>query len=420
MKRRKKKRKNGIYIFIMAIMLILCAGAALPALRKEDDILPESQSEPHTDIVETPVIGTSVQEDLDNGVPEPISGPSESLKPGEPPAAAQKAQEILNGMTLEEKVGQMFIARCPETDAVQKVGEYDLGGYILFGRDFSGKTKEEIVQTVQSYQDAAQIPLFIGVDEEGGTVNRVSTNPNLRAVPFWSPQELYAEGGFGLIQSDAREKCELLHKLGINLNFAPVCDVSQNPADFIYDRSFGQNAEQTAAYVQLIVQTMAEEGMGSVLKHFPGYGNNADTHTGIAYDNRPYETYLDSDFLPFRAGIDSGASMVLISHNIVSCMDGQSPASLSSQVHQILREELGFTGIIITDDLAMHGVRDFAGDTEIAVQAVLAGNDLLCCTDFEVQIPAVLEAVEQGEIAEEQINASVLRILQLKVSLGII
>ena len=146
-------------------------------------------------------------------------------------------------------------------------------------------------------------------------------------MPFWSPQELYAEGGFDLIQSDTQEKCELLNSLGINLNFAPICDVSQNPEDFIYDRSFGQNAEQTAAYVHLVVQTMFQEGMGSVLKHFPGYGNNVDTHTGIAYDNRTCETFLNSDFLPFQAGIDSGANMVLVSHNVVSCMDSQTPAS---------------------------------------------------------------------------------------------
>lgn len=346
---------------------------------------------------------------------------SENIESDTPSAtAAQKAQEILNTMTLEEKVGQMLIARCPEINGAQKVEEYNLGGYILFGRDFSRKTRDAVIQNIQSYQSAAKIPMFIGVDEEGGTVNRVSTNPNLRAVPFWSPQDLYAEGGFDLIQSDTQEKCELLHSLGINLNFAPVCDVSQNPKDFIYERSFGQDAEQTAAYVHLVVQTMSQEGMGSVLKHFPGYGNNVDTHTGTAYDNRSYETFLNSDFLPFQAGIDSGANIVLVSHNVVSCMDGQTPASLSPQVHKILREELGFTGVIITDDLAMDGVRDFTGGTEIAVQAVKAGNDLLCCTDFEVQIPAVLEAVKQGEITEERIDESVLRILELKISLGII
>lgn len=212
----------------------------------------------------------------------------------------------------------------------------------------------------------------------------------------------------------------MLRSLGINLNFAPVCDVSQEPSDFIYARSFGQNAEQTAAYAQAVVQTMKENGMGSVLKHFPGYGNNADTHTGIAYDSRPLETFLNSDFLPFQAGIDSGADMVLVAHNVVACMDGQAPASLSPRVHEILRNELGFSGVIITDDLAMDGVRDFAGDEETAVLAVQAGNDMLCCTDFEVQIPAVLEAAKKGEISEERIDESVLRILKMKISLGIL
>lgn len=332
----------------------------------------------------------------------------------------QKAVEMLNEMSLEEKVGQMFIARCPETDAAKKAAEYHLGGYILFGRDFSEKTKAEIIQNIQSYQDAVEIPLFIGVDEEGGIVNRISTNPNLRAVPFRSPQELYEEGGFDLVRSDTEEKCELLHSLEINLNFAPVCDVSQNPDDFIYSRSFGKDANQTAAYVQTVVETMNEQNMGSVLKHFPGYGDNADTHTGVSYDQRPYETFLNSDFLPFQTGIDSGASMVLVSHNVVSCMDEQSPASLSAKVHDILREDLRFSGIIITDDLIMEGVREFAGDTEIAVRAVQAGNDMLCCTDFETQVPAVIEAVEQGKITEDRIDESVLRILEMKISLGMI
>ena len=407
--RKKVEKKNRLFLFCVIVLLFICAGISLLALRRAEPHFSGNFSAP-----EAETVGNS---DADNDAQEL----QESVKTETAnTSAVQKAQELLNEMTLEEKTGQMFLARCPETDGAQKAAEYHLGGYILFGRDFSGKTEEEIVRTIQSYQSAAKIPLFIGVDEEGGTVNRISTNPNLRSEPFLSSQELYKKGGFELIQSDTRERCELLHSLGINLNFAPVCDISQDPDDFIYKRSFGQDAEQTSAYVESVVQTMSEEGVGSVLKHFPGYGNNADTHTGIAYDHRPYETFLDSDFLPFQAGIHAGADMVLVSHNIVSCMDGQTPSSLSLEVHKILREELGFTGVIITDDLAMNGVRDFAGDTEAAVLAVQAGNDLLCCTDFEVQIPAVLQAVEEGKITEEQINESVLRILKLKISLGIL
>ena len=190
----------------------------------------------------------------------------------------------------------MFIARCPETNATDDVNQYHVGGYILFGRDFQNKTYDDVVSTIQSYQDQAAIPLLIGVDEEGGTVNRVSTNPDLRVVPFWSPQKLYANEGFALIISDTKEKNALLRNLGINLNFAPVCDVSTDPNDFIYYRSFGSDANMTSQFVSTVVFTMHDDQMGSVLKHFPGYGNNVNTHTGIAYDQRRYDTFVNSDF----------------------------------------------------------------------------------------------------------------------------
>ena len=417
-----KRVRNSIVI----ILAVVCVGIMAVLLWRNhaagdstQEKVPEIQPEPiiEQSVSDSDVSGNSAENSADATEPSETeeSEPVEAADPVE-----QRAEEILAGMTLEEKVGQMFIARCPEADAASKVTQYHLGGYILFARDFSGKTKEEVTGNIQSYQNAAEIPLLIGVDEEGGTVNRVSKNANLRQTPFSSPQELYAQGGWDLIRSDTQEKCQLLQSLGINLNFAPVCDVSQDSQDFIYARSFGQDAKQTAVYVQTVVQVMNEEHMGSVLKHFPGYGNNSDTHTGIAYDDRSYETFVDSDFLPFQAGIDAGADMVLVAHNVVSCMDDQVPASISLPVHNILRKELGFDGVIITDDLVMEGVRQFAGDAEIAVRAVQAGNDMLCCTDFEVQVPAVIQAVENGEITEERLNESVLRILKMKIKLGII
>lgn len=277
-----------------------------------------------------------------------------------------------------------------------------------------------MINEIKSCQTAAEIPMFIGVDEEGGTVNRISKYPQFRSEPFASPQTLFASGGFESIEQDTLEKCQLLKELGINLNFAPVCDVSEHPEDFIYSRTLGQNAEQTARYAQTVVTVMSDQHMGSVLKHFPGYGNNTDTHTGISYDDRPLETFETSDFLPFSAGIKAGADMVLVSHNIVSSMDSQYPASLSPKIHDILRKQLGFSGVIITDDLYMDGVRQFADDQQVAVLAVQAGNDLLCCTDFEVQIPAVINAVKSGEISEERIDESVLRILNMKQRLGLL
>lgn len=405
-----RRRKN----YFQRALLFFLAASVVGATACEKAVSPHPYGQ--TQASESGVSGKEPGHDSAEGAPENIQQESGTAVSG----ISERAREILSGMSLEEKVGQMFIARCPKKNAAQSAEDYHLGGYILFGRDFEDKTKDETIKTIKSYQDSASIPMFIGVDEEGGTVNRVSLNPNLRDTPFLSPQELYTEGGFELIESDAVEKCVLLGSLGINLNFAPVCDVSQDPNDFIYNRSFGKDADKTAEYVRTVVNAMEQQGMGSVLKHFPGYGNNSDTHTGIAYDERPYETFLSSDFLPFQAGIDSGASMVMVSHNVVSCMDGEYPASLSAEVHRILREDLDFTGVIITDDLAMDGVRDFVSDDQAAVLAVQAGNDLLCCTDFETQIPAVLEAVEDGVILESRIDESVLRILELKLNMGII
>ena len=417
----KQKRRFPWKTVLGAVLLIaLCAGALQVWRAATGELPPGGQASTSDEEAPDASQEAGTSGEAAGAAEEPEGSDAAGEQAEEPDPIAARAQELLDGMTLEEKVGQMFIARCPETDAAQLAADYHLGGYILFGRDFKDKTAEQVTTDIQSYQDAAEIPLLIAVDEEGGTVNRVSSNPNLRSSPFRSPQSLYSEGGLELVRSDAQEKCRLLESLGININFAPVCDVSQDPADFIYDRTMGRDAQETSQYVAAVVETMAEEGMGSVLKHFPGYGNNTDTHTGVAYDDRPYDTFLTSDFLPFQAGIDAGADMVLVSHNIVSAMDEASPASLSPEVHLVLREDLGFTGVIVTDDLVMDGVRDFAGDDEAAVLAVQAGNDLLCCTDFQTQVPAVLAAVESGEITEEQIDAAVLRVLTMKLRLGIL
>ena len=351
----------------------------------------------------------------------PQTIPAETAPPetSPPETHPDPVVSLLDTMTLEQKVGQMFLARCPEEYAPELASQYQLGGYLLFARDFEDRSHEQVADTIAGYQSAVSIPMFIAVDEEGGTVNRVSRNPLLRPEPFASPKDLYQQGGLQRIVEDTKEKCSLLSGLGINLNLAPVCDLSQDPDDFIYHRSFGQDARHTASYVREVVQTMTHSRMGSALKHFPGYGGNVDTHTGIAYDHRPCETFQSEDFLPFRAGIESGAGMVLVSHNVVVCMDDRLPASLSPEVHRVLREELGFGGVILTDDLVMDGAGEFGSAEEIAVLAVQAGNDLLCSSEFELQIPAVLDAVRSGKIPMEQIDQAVLRILRLKQSLGL-
>ena len=332
-------------------------------------------------------------------------------------ATKAEAQTILDTLTLEQKIGQLFISRCPETEssAIAAIETLQPAGYILFARDIDGKTAQQVKETLQSYQNASNVPMIFGVDEEGGTVVRVSSNPLIADHKFQSPQTVYAQGGISAIVEDTKEKSQLLLSLGIHLNLAPGADVSFQETDFIYDRTFGQDAESTADYISTVVTTMNEEGISSTLKHFPGYGNNEDTHTGIAYDNRPMSTFESSDFLPFLAGIKAGAPAVLVSHNIVNCMDSGAPASLSKEVHRILREELGFTGVIMTDDLAMQAIPSYTGGQDPSVMAFQAGNDILLTSDLEGGVAAIKQAVTDGTITEQEINERVLRVLAWKL-----
>lgn len=407
------------------MLLLLCACA-----RRQDAPASPAPEPPEAEPIPPAVLDTDPGEPVvpilqPQAVPEPKPDPRE-----------EAVETFLSAMTLEEKVGQMFFVRCPAVNAEEKISACHLGGYLLFIRDFKDAagewlTAEAFMSKLDSYQAASAIPLFIGVDEEGGTVARASRNPNLFPEKFKSPQEVYAAGladapdygfnaGMDWIQGDAVNKNCGLHDYGINVNFGPVADVSTDPADFIYARAFGQDAEMTAYFVGVVVYEMGHAHVGSVLKHFPGYGSNADTHTGVAIDERPYEQFVAEDFLPFQEGIDAGAGSVLVSHNVVRCMDENFPASLSPEVHRILREELGFEGVILTDDLAMDAVEAYAKDGSVAVLAVLAGNDMIVTTDFETQIPLVIEAVRAGIIQESAVDAAVRRVLAWKYDLGLI
>ena len=349
--------------------------------------------------------------------PPPVTQP-------QPDPRQEAIEALLAAMTVEEKVGQLFFARCPLGDAAALAKEYHLGGYLLFGRDFKQKTPQQVQETIASYQAAAAIPMLIGVDEEGGTVARVSANPAFRAQRFSSPQQLYAQGGLDAIVADTVEKDALLQGLGINVNFAPVADLSTNPEDFIYPRTLGRDARETADYIARVVTQMEADRMGSVLKHFPGYGPNVDTHTGSALDSRPLEQFWAEDFLPFQAGIQAGADAVLVSHNIVTSMDESLPASLSpAVVTGLLREELGFDGVVFTDDLTMGAVSQTYGMGEAAVLAVEAGCDMaLVChrwDNLKAARSALLEAVDSGRISMERLDESVYRVLALKAAYGL-
>ncbi len=369
---------------------------------------------------EKPTQNTSTAENTTKK-PTTTAKPTQAEKPTEKPKPQKsKLEAYVDSMTLEQMVGQMFFARCPSSRVVSQIKQYQPGGYILFARDFNGQTPDSVRKNIKSYQNASKTPMLIGVDEEGGTVVRVSKYPAFRAYPFLSPADIYNKSGINGLVSDTAEKDRLLKSLGINVNLGPVCDVSQNPSDYIYKRTLGKSGKETATAISAMVSQMKKDRMGAVLKHFPGYGSNVDTHTGIAVDKRNIDSFRQNDFLPFVAGIKAGAGGVMINHNIINCLDSKHPASLSSAVVKTLRNELGFKGVIMTDDLSMSAITKYTDGKNAAVSAVIAGSDMLISSDFVNQYNAVLSAVKNGTISKSRIRQSVMRIVQWKINLGLI
>lgn len=326
------------------------------------------------------------------------------------------AQQKLETMTLDEKIGQIFLVRYPE-NGIEELAKYQFGGYVFFEKDFHNKTSAEVQSLMDSLQSVAKIPILTSVDEEGGLVTRLSNNRNLTTSSFRSPQELYQAGGFSLISADTIAKSQILHNLGLNLNLAPVVDVSVNPADYMYSRSLGQNTQLTSEYAATVISASQGTGVTYTLKHFPGYGDNLDTHTGSSVDQHSLIDLIRHDLPPFRAGIDAGAEAVLISHNIVSSIDDKNPASLSLKVHQLLRCAMQFTGVIITDDIAMGATNALSN---AAIRAIQAGNDLIITTNYLQSINEVKTALQTNHISESQLDSMVRRILAWKYAKGLI
>lgn len=345
---------------------------------------------------------------------------AEEKTPGEYGGDVQKrALKLLAHMTAEEKAGQLVLGRFPEENAARDAQELHLGGYTVFARDLENMTPESFSAQTEDIQSAVPVGLLFAVDEEGGSVVRVSKFPQYRDEKFPAQSEVLESGGTDGVSADAAAKSALLRSLGLNMNLAPVCDLPRSADDFIADRAFGTDCAEVSAAVKAAVGSYVKSGVICTLKHFPGYGDNSDTHTGISVDERPMSELESLDLEPFRAGISAGAPVVMVSHNIVKCVNESLPGSLAPEMYSLLREELGFGGVIMTDDLSMGAVEEYCGEDEAAVTAFLAGADLLCCTDYQGAVKSLNEAVDSGRITEERLDESVLRILEMKLAYGI-
>lgn len=323
----------------------------------------------------------------------------------------QQASKKMESMTIDQKIKQLLLIRYPEKDIS------DVGGYVFFEKDFKDKTKDEVKKMINNLQEKSTIPLITAVDEEGGKIVRISSNKNLASERFKSSKELYDEGGLEAISNDVKTKSSLLHNLGLNVNLAPVVDIATDTSAYIYPRTIGQNAEITANYAKTVIKASKGTDVSYVLKHFPGYGNNNDTHLEEARDIRTYDDLINNDVRPFKEGIDVGAEAVLVSHNIITSIDEDNPATLSSGVHNLLKVNLGFTGVIITDDLDMGATKNIE---KKYLKAILAGNDMLIVTDYDDAYREIKTGILDKDISDALIDQATLKVLAWKYYKGLL
>lgn len=390
-------------------------GAALllhrPAAEPED-ILPASAAEPSVVEPDPDPIPIPQPE------PEPLPEPEPEPEPEPDPAA-----ELLAGMSLREKVCQMFIVfpsdltgRFHMTEAGEDLAaalaEYPVGG-IIYNRE-NMASQEQVRAMLEETRTYTRIPLIFTCDEEGGRVNRLMGTVGTTWV---GPMLDYKDDGPDTARGNARTIASDLLSCGFNMDLAPVADVWSNRDNkVIGDRAYSDDFRQAAELVPAAVEGFHDGGAACTLKHFPGHGDtSADSHYGSVYVHKTLDELREAELLPFQAGIDAGADAVMLGHLIVEQVDGR-PALMSDRiVTDLLREEMGFGGVVMTDSLQMQAMTDHYGSGEIAVSAVKAGVDvLLCPRSLRESVDALLDAVDAGDIPEERIDESVLRILRLK------
>ncbi len=328
--------------------------------------------------------------------------------------------DLIASMTIEQKLAQRMILTNRADMEGQAFRDYMPGGVILFAGDFEGRTSAQVREYVAGLQKGMGVPLLVGVDEEGGSVSRVRGLAGSQVPVFQGARKLFEKGGGSLVRRDAIDKSFFLQEMGINVNFAPVADVVKSAASYMYARSASGDPREASEYVQAVVSGMRAAGMGCCLKHFPGYGENVNTHTTFAVDHKTLREYEEGDFLPFQAGIDAGADMVMVSHIVMEQTDSGIPASLSVPVHRLLRGQFGFDGVIICDDLAMQAIRRTMSMEEAAASALAAGNDMIFAENMEDAMRGARTMYERGEMTEKELDDALVRIFKMKRRLGLL
>lgn len=334
------------------------------------------------------------------------------------------ANSYISEMPLEDKVAGLFIVT-PEaltgvTAATQAgegtqaaLNEYAVGGLIYFDRNIVDE--EQLKKMLSNTESQSNYPIFLAVDEEGGSVSRVAKS-SIDVIKVGDMAAIGESGDVSQAYEAGMTIGTYLKDLGFNTDFAPVADVSGDGSSALGDRVFGSDAQLVGDMVSNMVEGIEGTGVSSCLKHFPGIGYlEGDTHDGRVETTKTLDEMRNSDFIPFKAGIEAGADFVMVSHVTVADADTV-PSTLSKTIMtDVLRNELGFQGIIITDALNMGAITEYYTTEEAAVQAIIAGADMLLMPeDFQAAYNAVLAAVQDGTISEERIDESLERIYRVK------
>lgn len=357
----------------------------------------------------------------DTPAPELVS-PTPTPEPTpEPTPTPSPAERLLAGMTAEEKVWQLFILHPSQltetgtllTDAQGVAEILPAGGIILDSTNL--ESEAQTLALIADLQAMSKIPLLVSVDEEGGAVARVG--PALGMTTLNSMFHYRAEGT-DRARENARALAEGLASLGFNVDFAPVADVWTNPANTVIGaRAYSDDPQQAAELVAAAVEGFQLGGVSATLKHFPGHGDTQeDSHNGAAYAYKTLPELMECEMLPFRAGIEAGAELVMVAHITLPALDAERPATLSEAVvTDLLRGELGFSGLVVTDALSMGAITQAYGD-EAALLALEAGCDLLLLPEnASAAATLILERADPARIDE-----SVKRILEWKLARGLI
>ena len=348
-------------------------------------------------------------------------------------------EKQLQEMSLREKVGQMFIVRPEALDpeayynsptdlqnlSLQSVNErmretaakYPMGGIVLYSNNI--KNPAQLTSFIAELKTLLPCRPLMCIDEEGGSVSRLSNNQAFRLPKFPNMAQLAASGRTKDVYDAAFEIGTYLSEFGFDIDFAPVADVNTNPRNIVIGpRAFSSDPHAAAPMVKAYVKGLQKTGVLACLKHFPGHGDTtADSHFGYAMSRKTWEEIDDCEMIPFRAGLDAGARLVMTAHiSLPNVTGSNTPSTLSSMILQDkLRGELGFKGTIITDAMEMGAIIRQYPIEDACVMAIKAGVDiLLCVREYPQAFETVMAAVRRGEIPESRIDESVRRILALK------